>query len=460
MSLQSTLLGKPSQRLPLKLSRQRRLALGYLCLMSLPFLATFSLNMAQQGIYATTLMVINMLAMMAFYLQFPLASRLKQITLFTNIDWNISRHKQVGQWLGIIFLLHPILILAPRFSLSFADGMHSLISVVTAPAMLTGIIAWVGLLIWILTAICKDSLQMRYETWRFTHMLGFVAIAILATLHVTTIGSHGQFQASFKLIWWVLCGLSVVMVLHNYFIKPLALRTQPFKLLDVTQLSRTDWQVTIEKKGAADFSFSPGQFVWLNTSQHSGGVNEHPFSIASCQADLPKVSFIIRNLGDYTSKLNTLKVGQDVYVDGPYGSISLAESANAKAIVLIAGGAGIGPMLSLLRGLAQANDPRPIRLIYGNNRPDQMVLQNEIKRLEQTMPNFKQQLACATTTGDGDIYQGVIDQACIEQVINIAVPRDWGVYLCGPKPMITAVNKSLKALQIPRATIHYEQLSF
>ncbi|MDX2421605.1 MAG: hypothetical protein QNK43_02920, partial [Amphritea sp.] len=181
---------------------------------------------------------------------------------------------------------------------------------------------------------------------------------------------------------------------------------------------------------------------------------------ASCHADLPKISFIIRNLGDYTSKLNTLKVGQDVYVDGPYGSISLAESANAKAIVLIAGGAGIGPMLSLLRGLAQQNDPRPIRLIYGNNHLDQMVLQDEIKHLEKTMPNFKQQLVCATATDDNDIYQGVIDTPCLEQVINAIAPYDWTVYLCGPKPMITAVNKSLKSLKIPAAHIHYEQLSF
>lgn len=460
MTTLSTLLGRSSDRFAFKFGQKSWLILGYLSLMSLPFLATLTLDMEDKTLYATTLTIINTLAMMAFYLQFPLASRLKRIPLFANIDWNISHHKKIGQWLGLIFLLHPVLILAPRFMVSFNDGVHSLISVITAPQMLTGLIAWVGMIIWILTAIFKDSLQMRYETWRFTHMLGFVVITILATLHVTTVGSHGQFQASFNLIWWALCSASVGMVLYNYFIKPLALRSQPFKLLDVTQVSRTDWQVTIEKQDASDFTFAAGQFVWLNTSQHSGGVKEHPFSIASCHADLPKISFIIRNLGDYTSKLNTLKEGQDVYVDGPYGSISLAESANAKAIVLIAGGAGIGPMLSLLRGLAQQNDPRPIRLIYGNNHLDQMVLQDEIKHLEKTMPNFKQQLVCTTATDDNDIYQGVIDTPCLEQVINAIAPYDWTVYLCGPKPMITAVNKSLKSLKIPAAHIHYEQLSF
>ena len=117
-------------------------------------------------------------------------------------------------------------------------------------------------------------------------------------------------------------------------------------------------------------------------------------------------------------------------------------------------------MLSLLRGLAEKNDPRPIRLIYGNNHIDQMVLQSEIKALEKTMPDFKQQLVCAEATNQEDAYQGVIDKNCIEQVINIEATNDWTVYLCGPKPMITAVNKSLKSLNIPKAHIHYEQLSF
>lgn len=445
---------------PAGFGRSHRLLLGYLCLLPLPFLLTFALPMADKGIYAAALTAINTLAMMAFYLQFPLGSRLKRIPLFANIDWNIAQHKKTGQWIGISILLHPILILAPRFMVSFRDGMHSLMTVLTAPQMLTGIIAWVCMMLWILAAVFKQQLKLGYEAWRFTHMLGFVVIAILATLHVMSVGSHGQFHEAYNLVWWTLCYLSVLMVLYNYIVKPLILRSHPFRLVDVNQVSRTDWQVTIEKSDSSDFNFQPGQFVWLNTSKRSGGVNEHPFSIASCPADLPRISFIIRNLGDYTSRLDTLRIGQPVYVDGPYGSLSLEESSRSEAILLIAGGAGIGPMLSLLRGLARTHDPRPIRLIYGNNDLDQMVLQEEIRALEQSMPDFKQQLVCITATDQDGIYQGVIDQTCIEQVMQQQNPGDWSVYLCGPQAMITAINKSLKLLNISPANIHYEQLSF
>ena len=156
MTTQSSVLEKYGLRYPLKFSKKSKLAFGYFCLMSLPFLATFSLDMADKTTYATILTTINVLAMMAFYMQFPLVSRLKSFSLFANIDWNVTHHKKIGMWLGIIFLLHPVLILAPRFLVSFNDGMHSLVSVITAPQMLTGLIAWVGMIIWILVAIFKN----------------------------------------------------------------------------------------------------------------------------------------------------------------------------------------------------------------------------------------------------------------------------------------------------------------
>ena len=442
------------------LEKKRKLSLRYLILLFIPFCASQMLDMDNKTVYATVLTIINMLAMMAFFVQFPLASRLKQLSLFSNIDWSIGRHKKIGKWLGVIFLLHPILILAPRFLVSNGDGLTSLMEVITAPQMLTGLIAWVLLIVWILLSIYKEKLPVSYETWRLTHLIGFVAIAIFATLHVTSVGSHGQFQPTFNLLWWGLCAFSLAMVAYNYLVKPNKLKHQPFILKNVARVSSSDWQVTIEKQLGDSFYFEPGQFIWLNTSKSIHGVSEHPFSIASCKEDLPEVSFIIRELGDYTSSLGTLTPGQEVYIDGPYGSMGLNDSNTAKGITLIAGGAGLGPMISLLRGLATKNETRPIRFIYGNNRFDQMALLDELKSFEQQMLNFKLQLVCQEETDQENIYKGVVDKQCIENNIEMNNSNQWSVYLCGPKPMIAAVTKSLKVLRIPKSNIHYEQLSF
>lgn len=434
------------------------MAVAYLALLLIPFLAAQSLDIDGKGAYFAVLGLLNTVAMMAFFVQFPLAGRLRHLPVFSNIYWSMSTHKRVGKWIGAYFLLHPALILAPRFLVSFDDGMTSVVEAITSPQLLTGIIAWGVMTVWVVLALYKDKLN--YEAWRLTHVLGFVIVCVLATLHVTRVGRHGQFEMQFNWIWWGLCAAAVGLVFYNLVAKKTRLKKTPFTLTSVARVSSRDWQIKLKTGAPDDFSFEAGQFIWINTSGSAYSMHEHPFSIASCRNDLPEIALIIRELGDYTSKLDTLSVGQQVYVDGPYGSMSLRDSEQAKGITLIAGGAGIGPMLSLLRELAAHNDPRPIRLLYGNRDCEQMVLQDEIESLQKTMPDFVQQLVCVNPTDRPGVRRGVIDQAVISETIAPALARDWAVYLCGPDAMIESVRASVKALGIPAANIYYEQLSF
>ena len=458
MSGYTSAIHQPAPVRPVVQLKNGKPATVYLALLLIPFLATLTLNIDDKGLYSALLGFLNAVAMMAFFIQFPLAGRFKHLPMFSNIDWSMSKHKSAGKWLGAFFLLHPVLILAPRFLVSFDDGMTSVVEAITSPQLLTGIIAWVVMMVWVLLAIFKDKLN--YEAWRLTHVLGFVIICVLATLHITSVGRHGQFDAQFNVLWWGLCTAVVLLVVYNQVVKKSGLKKIPFTLTGITKISSRDWQLTLKANGSDDFKFEAGQFIWINTSGSVYSMNEHPFSIASCKSDLPEISLIIRELGDYTSHLDRLCIGQDVYVDGPYGSMSLRDSEKASGIALIAGGAGIGPMLSLLKELAAKNDPRPIRLLYGNNDYQQMVLQEEIKSLEKTMPNFTQQLVCDQPTDIPDVRQGVIAEDAIAESIDPGPAKNWAVYLCGPSAMIASVRVSLKSLGIPAANIHYEQLSF
>lgn len=440
--------------------RKRNLVIAYLAILLIPYLVTRSLNIDYKGLYSAVLVLLNTVAMMAFFIQFPLVGRLKHLPLFSNIDWSMSRHKKVGKWLGIFFLLHPLLILAPRFLVSFDDGITSVVEAVTSPQLLTGIIAWLVMILWVMTAVFKDKIKISYETWRLTHLLGFVMICVLATLHITSVGRHGQFDEQFNILWWSLCAMAIGLVVYNQLIKKVDLKQKPFKLTGLARISSRDWLLTLRNDSSQEFSFAAGQFIWMNTSGSVHNMHEHPFSIASCNKDLPEIAMIIRELGDYTSQLDTLTIGQKVYVDGPYGSMSLRDSEKARGITLIAGGAGIGPMLSLLRELAANHDPRPIRLLYGNKDYEQMVLQDEIKSLQKTMADFAQQLVCENPTDHAEVRQGVIVQDYIAETIDPELAKDWAVYFCGPPAMIASVKTSLRSLRIPDANIHYEQLSF
>ena len=119
-----------------------RSSLAYLCLLSFPLLATTAVNMQEKTLYASFLVLFNCVAMALFFLQFPLVGRLKGVGVFANINWSMFLHRRVGKWLAVIFLLHPVLILAPRFLVSFDTGMESLVAAVQARQLLTGIIGW------------------------------------------------------------------------------------------------------------------------------------------------------------------------------------------------------------------------------------------------------------------------------------------------------------------------------
>ena len=73
----------------------------------------------------------------------------------------------------------------------------------------------------------------------------------------------------------------------------------------------------------------------------------------------------IRNLGDYTSGIAKVPPGRRVFLDGPYGAFT-ADSAPADMLVLIAGGVGITPMMSIVRTFADNGDKRPVLLFYGS----------------------------------------------------------------------------------------------
>lgn len=458
MTEHSLAISQPRPMRHLSQVRNGKMAMGYLAILLIPFLVALSLNLDDKGLYSAVLGFLNVVAMMAFFIQFPLAGRLKHLPMFSNIDWSMSKHKRAGKWLGAFFLFHPMLILAPRFLVSFDDGVTSVVEAITSPQLLTGIIAWIVMILWVLLAIYKD--KINYEAWRLTHLLGFVIVCVLATLHITSVGQHGQFEAQFNVLWWGLCTASVMLVVYNQIIKKTSLKKTPFTLTGLAKVSSRDWKLKLATNAADDFSFEAGQFIWINTSGSVYSMNEHPFSIASCREDLPEITMIIRELGDYTSHLDTLTIGQGVYVDGPYGSMSLRDSEKASGITLIAGGAGIGPMLSLLKELAAKNDPRPIRLLYGNKDYEQMVLQDEIRSLEKTMPDFAQQLVCVNPTDHLDVRQGVIGRDHIEATIDSELANKWAVYLCGPQAMIASVKANLRSLKIPVANVHYEQLSF
>jgi len=88
----------------------------------------------------------------------------------------------------------------------------------------------------------------------------------------------------------------------------------------------------------------------------------------------------IKTLGDFTSGIQKVPVGRCVYLDGPYGTFTIGNPADMH--VLIAGGIGVTPMMSMIRTLADRCDKRPVILIYGSKDWDSISFREDLEALK------------------------------------------------------------------------------
>jgi len=444
-------------------SRRGRLHSGshlliYLLVLALPYALALSIRVQHRALFQSAVTLLNVCGLAALLLQFPLASRSRALARTMGIDPAMVIHRRVGEALAIFFFLHPFLILVPRLLIAPQRALGDVWSTFLASNVQTGLYAWAILIVWVLVAWSRRKAGLSYEAWRLSHGIGFAAVAILATLHVISVGRHGQAQPWFNWLWIGLCTMAVTLVVYGLFVRPFLWQRYPFRVRQIAKAGASDWELEIEKDGDFPFEFDAGQFVWLTTSGRPWYRTEHPFSIASSPAEAPRLKFIIRQLGDFTASLGNLRVGQRVLVDGPFGVFTLA-GRSAHGVAFIAGGAGIGPILGILRSLRDHGEARPIRLLYGNRSAEQMVAQAEITAMATQLADFRQILALERADPRAH-HVGFIDQTLIANALPAEALRHWLVFVCGPPVMVKSVVRTLRRLGYPKRSIIYEQLGF
>jgi predicted ferric reductase len=437
----------------------KSLMIIYAIVVLTPWALSFIEGLEVRGWYEELVTLLSIAGMSVMFCQFILLNgRVDSVSSRIGVDNAMKIHDKSGQYLAFLFLLHPFLIEVPRFLVAPSFALENLWVLFTSPEAATGVYAWSMLIVFSLMAIFKNKIGLSYEAWRYTHSFGFVAVIILATHHAVTVGRHGRYNIWFDVFWISLCAVAVGVVLYIFLIRPRITASKPFKVVDCHKGSADDWYLTIEKDGDFFFDFDAGQFTWISTSNSTYHRNEHPFSIASNPAALPQLNYVIRDLGDYTRQLGKLKPGQRVWVDGPHGVFTL-NARNAKGIALIAGGAGIGPIIGILRELQHSASKLPIRLIYGNRNIDQMMFLDELEAMRSSL-DFDFTLVLNDPPENFSGHKGFIDVEVLGSLINTPNFDCWDYYICGSELMVKAVEQNLKLLNIPQKRILYEQLGF
>ena len=240
-------------------------------------------------------------------------------------------------------------------------------------------------------------------------------------------------------------------------VKPLFILRRPYRVSEVRKERGDTWTLVMQPDGHPGFRFRPGQFGWLTVWGSPFKITAHPFSFSSSAAVTDgRVEMSIRKLGDFTSEIDKVPVGRRVYIDGPYGAFTIGNPADMH--VLIAGGVGITPMMSMIRTLADQGDKRPVILLYGSKDWESITFREELEalkaRLDLTVVHVLENPPEGWTGERGFITAEVFKR-------HLPPPyADHEYFICGPDVMMDAIEKALGELNVPMSKYHSERYSF
>lgn len=205
------------------------------------------------------------------------------------------------------------------------------------------------------------------------------------------------------------------------------------------------------------FDFLPGQFLQVEIEPPGTKPARRSYTIASSPTQRAYVELTVkreeqgivsRHLHDHVA------VGELLRITGPFGAFTFT-GTDADSIVLIAGGVGITPMMSVLRYLTDTAWAGEIFFLYGARSTEEFVFRDELERLERHFPNLH--VMAAMQRAPGTVWLGpegpITRQMLRDAVPDIARRR---IHMCGPPAMMAAMRTELAALGVPEAQLHTE----
>jgi propane monooxygenase reductase component len=211
--------------------------------------------------------------------------------------------------------------------------------------------------------------------------------------------------------------------------------------------------------GDEDFKFFPGQYVDITVP---GTEEVRSFSMANTSArESRQLEFVIKIYPDglFSGFLDKkLKAGDRLKVSGPFGVFTLRDAPDTD-LVFVGGGAGMAPILCLLRSMAERGIDRKAVFYYGARTRGDLCFEDELRALEQTLPSFRYVPALSEATRAEDQWDG--ETGLITDVVSRS---ETGLgrahaYICGPPPMVEAAVPLLTRLGVPEKHVYWDKFT-
>jgi len=393
------------------------------------------------------------LALMATEL--ALVSRFGGVAGAFGLDSLLQFHKQIGIASMFFAIAHPVLLVVDR---TYTPAMLAPTANTPWPVIAGSITFTLASLV-VGLSLLRRAFGLSYEVWQYSHGLLSIALIAVAGAHVLGIGRFAALPVM-RVLWLVYLVAFLGMFLRYRLARPLSLMRCPWEVVENRLEHGRSHTLVLRPVGHEGFRFEPGQFGWIGFGRTPFGASQHPISFSS-NGDIPAedgtVAFTIKELGDWSAEVvPRVTPGTRAWIDGPHGVFTIDREEGA-GYALIGGGVGITPLYAMLQALETRGDVRPVFLFYGANDLDDLTFGEEMKAMAARMPNLTL-VTVILHAGDGYTGErGFITGEILKRYLPINLYRHFQYFICGPTPLMDAMEEVLPKIGVPADRVHTER---
>ena len=407
-------------------------------------------------------MVLGALAYTWLMAQLVLSARIPFIERRFGLDRLMRLHALTPVLVIVLALVHKFMMEAVfRKSLKTQLGSAGLVLLITVSALAMLFLGGMGGRFIPPVAKLRKALAgtkgFDYGFQRLIHMISPLG-ALILFIHVM-LSASATYSVPVRLVYILYFVTAFGAWLWHKLIRPAQRRRCAHTVREVRKENGDIWTLRLTPPEGSRFRHREGQFGFIKFLTGTVSREPHPFSFSDMQDEHGTLTMTIKSLGDYTRTIRNAKPGDKVAVDGPYGRFTPSLYGHRK-LVLLAGGIGITPMMSILSQLRNTDPTRHVLLVWGINREEDMIRRDFFTDLQAHMPNLHfVPVAFRDPAYNGET--GAIDRERLERLTRTHGfdDGDTGYWLCGPAPMMHMARQALKGMGYPPERIYDEMFS-
>lgn len=257
--------------------------------------------------------------------------------------------------------------------------------------------------------------------------------------------------------------LYTVIALGWYVIYKIKIARLPkYEIIEINMPTPDIREIVMKPVSGNRMDYKAGQYGFFRFVDSKVTSEAHPFSFSSApSAEKETLTVMIKEDGDFTSSLDLVDEGDKVTIEGPYGNFypdDIAENED-RAMLLLSGGIGVTPNLSVLREEMAKNSDRRIAFVWGLAYEADTMYLDEMKKLADDFPNFTYHFIYSEEEVDGFPHGFVDDEFIAEEGLEDFYDNaSW--HVCGPGPMLEASKNLLDEKNVTKEQAYIEEFAF